>query len=472
MVTITFLLVLLAAAVAPPWPAAAEETPGPDPPPGRAADARPARHRWLIPACEVAAVDLTIWAVDAWVSDYGWAQISAESILHNLTAGFVYDNDAFHTNLFSHPYHGSLLYNAPRSWGFSPWISFLYTLGGSWAWEVLLETNKPSANDMITTVIGGSLFGEVLFRLSRLMVDGTPRPGPGRRFASIAVSPMAGLNALLFDGRIDGGPPRFPPWEGRLLAGGAGGAYAGTDGTGRLPLQAHVGFSFAAGLPGEATLRRPFDLFDFSLDFITGPEAPWDRLTGPPGPAWVLALRGLLLGAEAGGAGRTRIAGGLFGAFEYSGPTTLRAGVTALGPGITAVWMPAGPLRLEATLLAAPAFGTGGAPVPLVYERDYAFAYGLLGIADLRARLRDRLELRVALHAGLYPFPVGAMRGQGAEAILLGTGSALVRLGGPHALAFDSIWAVHRARFSGHPWRQRTAYYGLAYVLRLGGRGR
>jgi hypothetical protein len=419
----------------------------------------------LIAAREVAGIDLAIWAVDAYVFSYWWAKVDAHSIWSNATAAFSYDDDDFINNVFLHSYHGNLSYAAARSCGLPFWTSSLYTFGGSLAWEIVFETKPPSTNDMIVTVVAGSLLGEALFRLSRLALSGEDRSEAGRRVASVLLSPMTGLNDLLFGERFRVAPQPSSPWNGRLAAGGTGGAFSGTGGYGNLPLQAYLGGSFAYGLPGETEPRRPFNLFDLSLDFISGLDAPWERLADPRGPAWALQLRGLLLGAEAGEAAGARLLWGLFGAFDYAGPTRLRAAACAVGPGFTSVLRPPGGVNVEATLLLAPAFGSGGAPVPLVHRRDYAYAYGALVVADLRARLRERLEFRTALHAYLYPAVIGG----GAEATLLATGSTLVRLSGPHALVLNGMYVARWARLPESSCRQRTVYYGLAYALELGG---
>ena len=75
-------------------------------------------------------------------------------IKENITYGFVWDNDKWGTNMFMHPYHGNLYYNAARSNGYNYWQSGLFALAGSAMWEVLMENEHPSINDIITTPIG------------------------------------------------------------------------------------------------------------------------------------------------------------------------------------------------------------------------------------------------------------------------------------------------------------------------------
>ena len=63
---------------------------------------------WLA-AGEVFAFNVGGWAFDRYVIDGDYAYISLNSMERNLRKGFYWDNDNFMTNLFNHPYHGSLV---------------------------------------------------------------------------------------------------------------------------------------------------------------------------------------------------------------------------------------------------------------------------------------------------------------------------------------------------------------------------
>lgn len=66
----------------------------------------------------------------------------------------------FNTNLFAHPYHGNLYFNAARTNGMNFWQSYPFALGGSLMWEFLGENTPPSINDLLATSIGGTAIGE------------------------------------------------------------------------------------------------------------------------------------------------------------------------------------------------------------------------------------------------------------------------------------------------------------------------
>ena len=147
----------------------------------------------------VVGLNLGVWSFDRFVCKSDFAYINAHTIRENLKHGFVWDNDCMGTNMFLHPYHGNLYFNAARSNGFNFWQSSLFAFGGSAMWELFMENEFPSTNDILATPIGGAALGEVAYRMSDLILD--DRQTGGRRFgleaAAFLVSPMRGLTRLL-----------------------------------------------------------------------------------------------------------------------------------------------------------------------------------------------------------------------------------------------------------------------------------
>lgn len=131
------------------------------------------------PALQALVEDLSINAVifswDHFVTDRKWARVTGKHIHQNLTGGWVWDNDSFSGNQFSHPYHGGMFYNAAREHGLSYGVSLLYPLTGSLTWELFCETNRPAINDFLSTGIGGVAIGEVTHRVSDIFFDDTKR---------------------------------------------------------------------------------------------------------------------------------------------------------------------------------------------------------------------------------------------------------------------------------------------------------
>ncbi|MDR2383395.1 MAG: DUF3943 domain-containing protein [Prevotellaceae bacterium] len=118
---------------------------------------------------------------------------------HNLNHAFVWDNDAFTTNLFGHPYHGGLYFNAARSNGMNFYESIPYIVAGSLMWEYLMENEPPSINDFISTPIGGIALGEITFRISDLLIDNNTSGLNrfSRELLAGIISPMRGLNRII-----------------------------------------------------------------------------------------------------------------------------------------------------------------------------------------------------------------------------------------------------------------------------------
>ncbi|SDG42104.1 DUF3943 domain-containing protein [Mucilaginibacter sp. P25] len=104
---------------------------------------------------------------------------------HNLQpSSWTWDNGAFGTNQFAHPYHGSLYFSAFRANGYTFWQSVPPTLIGSYIWEAAAEKQYPSPNDFINTCFGGIALGEMTYRLSNQIVNNHTR-GFKRQFSEI-----------------------------------------------------------------------------------------------------------------------------------------------------------------------------------------------------------------------------------------------------------------------------------------------
>ena len=148
---------------------------------------------------EAAGINVFVHLFDRFVLQEDFAKVNFKSIGHNFRHAFVWDNDQFSTNLFSHPYHGNLYYNSARSNGLNFWESAPYALGGSLMWEFAGEVEPPAINDLIATTMGGIAIGEVMHRVSSLILNDSQRGF--RRFmreaAATIVNPMGGLTRIM-----------------------------------------------------------------------------------------------------------------------------------------------------------------------------------------------------------------------------------------------------------------------------------
>jgi hypothetical protein len=153
----------------------------------------------LTTAVEVAGLNLGIWAFDRYVLKGDYAYISGQSIKENFRHGWVWDNDQIATNLFGHPYQGSLYYNAARSNGYNYLASSLFAVAGSATWELFMENEYPSINDVLSTPIGGTILGEVFYRVSDRILDDrtTGRERLVRELAMLFIAPTRSLSRII-----------------------------------------------------------------------------------------------------------------------------------------------------------------------------------------------------------------------------------------------------------------------------------
>lgn len=128
---------------------------------------------YLIPAAEILAYLFLLNQFDRHftepMADY---RTTGTTIRQHLTdSKWVLDNDQFSVNQFLHPYSGSVYFGLARSSGLNFWKSSLYSVAGSFLWEIGGEKTNPSINDMIATPIGGTFLGEPLFRMTNLLLE-------------------------------------------------------------------------------------------------------------------------------------------------------------------------------------------------------------------------------------------------------------------------------------------------------------
>ena len=156
------------------------------------------KHPWIA-ALETFGINAFVWSFDSYIMNEEFAKISIHTVKNNIKNGFVWDNDQFSTNLFAHPYHGGLYFNAARNNGLNFWESAPYSFGGSLMWEMVCEIEPPAINDLMATTMGGICIGEVTYRLSDLILDDSKRGFPRfmREFLGTVVCPIKGLNRIL-----------------------------------------------------------------------------------------------------------------------------------------------------------------------------------------------------------------------------------------------------------------------------------
>jgi hypothetical protein len=152
---------------------------------------------------ELLLVELIPWAYNYFIRDADFAHVTFSSIWYNLHfKNWEWDDNAFTTNQFAHPYHGSLYFNSFRTNGYNFWQSAPAAFAGSFIWEVAGETHPAAPNDFINTSLGGISLGEMTYRISNRIINKKQR-GVKRQLSEIAatlINPVGGFNRIL-DGK-------------------------------------------------------------------------------------------------------------------------------------------------------------------------------------------------------------------------------------------------------------------------------
>ena len=343
-----------------------------------------ARKSYAIPALEALGFAFLLNQVNRHTdgSDYNsnWS-----TIRRNLHSSWVVDSDPFKVNQLGHPYQGSMYHGFARSAGLNYWESLGYAVAGSALWEIAGEATLPSRNDLINTGVGGSFLGEVLFRLSNLVLEHEDLPPLWRELGAAVVSPATGFNRLAFGERFKTVfPSHDPVYYSRLQLGFSGTAQGGS-GTSTTKLrreEALVDYSIDYGLPGKPgyTYRRPFDYFTL--------QATASSANG----AENLMTRGLLVGTDYEVGASYRGIWGLYGSYDYIAPQVFRVSSTALSLGTTGQWWLTNSIALQGTAL----LGAGYAAVGTTHsaaENDYHYGLAPQALVALRVILGDRASL-------------------------------------------------------------------------------
>ncbi|HKA36688.1 MAG TPA: DUF3943 domain-containing protein [Thermoanaerobaculia bacterium] len=247
------------------------------------------KHFWRA-AGELGLLIVGPWAFNRYVSDSEFAHISMATVSNNYATGFTYDRDHFDTNQSSHPYHGSLFFNAGRTNGFSFWESSAFAFTGSFLWEMNMEREPPSINDLVNTTMGGATRGEIQYRLARVILDNTAS-GSNRFWREVGgalFNPVGALNRLL-DGEMT---KDFPNPSDRIpsaLSASADVGYRHNNGSSaEHPDQGIVSLWVIYGDPFSGEIEKPFDTFRATVDL----NAPGGRLVSR------IEERGILKGWE------------------------------------------------------------------------------------------------------------------------------------------------------------------------------
>ena len=343
------------------------------------------RKSYVIPALEIIGFEVLLNEINRHSSDSADYKSTLSTIRHNLHSSWVVDSDPFRTNQLGHPYQGSMYHSFARSAGLSYWESLAYTFAGSALWEIAGENTPPSRNDQVASGIGGTFLGEVLFRISNLVLEHDNIPPLWRELGAAAVSPATGFNRLAFGDRFKTVfASHDPVYYSRLQIGFSGSAQneAGTSTTKLKRNEALVDYSMEYGLPGKPgyTYARPFDYFTF--------QATASSANG----AENLMTRGLLIGKDYESGANYRGVWGLYGSYDYIAPQTFRVSSTALSLGTTGQLWLSDSIAVQGTALSGVGYAAVGTTRSIA-ENDYHYGLAPQALVALRLILGERASL-------------------------------------------------------------------------------
>jgi hypothetical protein len=451
----------------------------PNPSPDLAWGKGKSRSFW-IPAADIPAFQLLLNRFDHYVEDSASYPSPITNFRTNLHRSWVIDNDKFATNQFLHPYQGSVYQGFARSAGLDFWQASAYTFAGSLLWEEAGENTAPSFNDQVASGIGGNFFGEPLFRLASLLLEGDGNGGSPswwRELGATIISPPTGFNRLVYGKRF---APIFPSFDPAVftridLSGNISTRYrsninvnadpSAPPATQTLKRAAGVAnLTVAYGLPGKPgyTYDRPFDYFNLDLAFDTANTVE------------SVFSRGLVYGNDYELGPNYRGVWGAYGIYDYSAPNIFRVSNTAGAFGSTAQWWLSRSVALQGTALAGVGYAGGGVirgagvtrPSPLGEgQRNYHYGIAPESILALRLIFGDRAALDATGRA-YYISRVGASESTGSETMERLDVAFTVRVFGLNGLTVRYSKSVRDGRYVDlRDSHQSVATINIGYTL-------
>lgn len=375
-------------AASPAWRVAADTLPCPD--------CTPPKRFWA-GFGELMLVQLLPHFYNASIRDAVWAQVSLQSVANNLTYPWQWDDNQFVNNQFSHPYHGSLYFNAARTNGYSFWESFAWPFVGSAMWEIAGEAWAPAPNDFLNTSFGGVVLGETLFRLSSLALDNTSH-GSERTFREIGgflLDPLRGFNRLV-RGETHGVSANPPDWRPGRIFGVLDLGYRGTsnqyavDSVDTSLDQWDIGFKLVYGDAVKDLSKKPFAYFGLAAE-IAGPPPDSARLLNR------LSARGSIAAWPLGLSGRHQFALMMeydyFAnpAVEYGGQSVLAGVVSTFGEEGSDMWAQTN-VMFDGVIIGA----TQSDYYTTLEGRDYDYGPGLGAAVSGHLFYKRRLEANLS----------------------------------------------------------------------------
>jgi hypothetical protein len=291
-----------------------------------------------IPAVEVFGINTILNLADRYILKLEFANVNINTWERTISAGWpwgpgwMWDQDRFANNFISHPYTGSLYYNAARSNGYNFCISAAFAMGGSYMWKIFGEKGTPEREDPINTTSTGIFLGEILYRLSSNVLDDRTRGGNRvfREIAAAVIDPVRGFNRLLQGKtfrRTNKEVYEKEPVNISIYAGMRKVNNITYDAFGNGAYSGMINAQLDYGNPFEIRSRKPYDFFKFRVDVNFNVGRKWlDNVNG----------YGILFGKNVK-LGKMPLLIGGFQYYDYWDNKTFELGTLGFGGGVVSM---------------------------------------------------------------------------------------------------------------------------------------
>lgn len=330
-----------------------------------------ANNDFLTPSVETFGSNIFVFMLNKYaIGNPSWTKISLKTLKYNLSHGFVWDSDGFEMNELFHPYSGALSFTAARSSGLSFWNSVIFPFAGSLMWELAMEAELPSINDLINTPSSGIVTGEISFRISSLFLNDNTTGSERilRETAAGLLSPIHGLNRLLSGKSWRIGQSPIPQDYSVSLSGGMLGLFVDGNIFQKHP-HGFLNFNMNYGNPfSSSTSHEPFDYFKLNIGLGFSTHNTIIDIYGS----------GLLWGRKVKIFQHDKSLFGIFKNFDFLNTATYRIGATSVGTGLITKNSFSNKTSLASSIsTSAVLLGGIDSPYAQFMHRDYNYGPGL-----------------------------------------------------------------------------------------------
>ncbi len=407
-------------------------------------------NNYWLPAVEVFGLNIFVWSIDRYVAQEEWARISMESMSNNLKHGFVWDADGFETNQLFHPYSGALSFTAARSSGLNFWQSLPYPFAGSLMWELFMENEYPSMNDIITTPMSGIVLGEISYRVSNLILFSGEQSFL-RDLASTLISPMNGFNRLIGKGKKRLSSKHNIPRYKIALSAGLNGIFVNGEFSQRAP---HLYLNYNMVYGQYTHLSKSYKPFDY---FVTNVGASFSENNN----IITIFSSGLLFGKNVRLGSNYHGIIGVFKNFNFLNNRLYKISTSSVGAGFLSDYSLNDKVSWSNSLIAS-VIVMGGINSLYAEEvgRDYNLGPGTSGKFESAFKIKNSAKLYLRYkHYWLHPLS-GAKGNEYVDILMLGT---RINMTSVHSISFEFIEYDRWSHYDNYPDLKENNFALRAY---------